>query len=335
MRAAVFKAPGEKLCLEVVDDPIPAAGEAVIKVNRCGICGTDLHMTSGHGWDYPPGTIPGHEFSGEVVAVASDVSSLKVGDRVTALPAAGCGACAFCERGYPLLCSQMRGYAGGAGEYMRIAASTALILPGSVSLADGALVEPMAVGLHGAVLAELTPGARVLVLGAGAVALAATYWARELGAGRIVVASRSGDRTEMALTMGASAFVLTGDSEKERIERQLGGAPDVVLECAGAVGLLGQAINLVRTEGMVVSLGFCTSPDPVVPGIATCKQVTLKFSMAYTLTEFQRVIDQFSAGRVEPRAMVTQTVTLEAFPDAFEALRGGARQTKLHISHGW
>jgi threonine dehydrogenase-like Zn-dependent dehydrogenase len=91
MRAAVFKTANTPWAIETVADPIPLAGEAVIKVGRCGICGTDLNMTSGKGYDFPCESVLGHEYAGEVVALAKDVSTLKIGDIVTAMPAAGCG----------------------------------------------------------------------------------------------------------------------------------------------------------------------------------------------------------------------------------------------------
>src|SRR5579859_5606620 len=96
MRAAVFRGAGRPLTVETVPDPAPGPGEAVIKVGRCGICGSDIHMTSGHGADYPASTILGHEYAGEVVALGKGVTGLKPGDRVTAMPATGCGQCAAC-----------------------------------------------------------------------------------------------------------------------------------------------------------------------------------------------------------------------------------------------
>jgi 2-desacetyl-2-hydroxyethyl bacteriochlorophyllide A dehydrogenase len=331
MRAAVFKGAGTPLQIETVDDPRAGAGEVVIKVGRCGVCGTDLHMTSGHGMDFPAGSVLGHEYAGEVVEVGAGVTTLKAGDRITAMPAAGCGHCRECLSGYPLGCSQMQGLMGGFGEYLRAAASSAVKLPEALSLADGALVEPLSVGLHGVSLAKLDPGAKVLVLGAGSVGLAAIYWARKLGAGRVVASSPSPRRAALAQRLGANAFEVLGEGESERITAALGGAPDMVFECAGAVGLLGKAVELVRRGGLVMSMGFCTSPDPVVPALATWKEVRIAFSMAYTLQEFQYATDMLDAGHVEPRDMISDTVGLDAFPIAFEALRAGGSQTKLQV----
>lgn len=331
MKAAVFKGAGTPLVVETLPDPEPGAGEAVIKVERCGVCGTDLHMTSGHGMDAPINSVIGHEYCGEVVAIGKGVDNLKVGQRVAAMPVSGCGQCGPCVAGYPMACAQMQGLVGGFGEYMRIAATSSVILPETLSAADGALVEPMAVGLRGVRLAQMQPGARVAVLGAGSIGLAAIYWARLLGAGKIVAISRSARRAELAMQMGASGFEALGEGEVERVAAALGGMPEIVLECTGAVGMTQKSVELVAPGGTVVSLGFCTSPDPILPSLATWKQVTLKFSFAYDLREFQHCADVMAAGHVEPRMMISRTVGLDAFPEVLEALRAGANETKVHV----
>ena len=230
-----------------------------------------------------------------------------------------------------MACAQMQGMVGGFGEYMRIAADSAVVLPETLSAADGALVEPLAVGLRGARLAQMQPGDRVLVLGAGSIGLAAIYWARLLGAGRIVAMSRSSRRADLAQRMGASAFEPLGEGEGERAATALGGMPDIVLECVGAVGMMHKSVELVAPGGTIVSLGFCTAPDPIVPSLATWKQVTVRFSFAYDLREFQHCADTLEAGHVEPRLMVSRTIGLDALPDVLEALRAGASETKVHV----
>jgi len=331
MRAAVFKGAGTPMVIEDLPDPEPGPGEAIIKVHRCGICGTDLHMTSGHGSDFPVGTVLGHEFAGEVVAIGKDVSRLKVGDRVSSMPAVGCGRCAPCLSGFPLGCSEMQGVLGGFGEYARIFESSTIHLPQSLSMADGALVEPLAVGLGGIAMSGMLPGAKVAVLGAGAVGLATIYWARLLGAGRIVAMSPSAGRAEMAGSLGADAFETLGEGDGERLNAVLGGMPDIVFECAGVPGVLQKAIELVQPTGTVVSLGFCGQPDPIIPALATWKRITLKFSFAYNLREFQHCADTLDAGHVEPRMMISETISLDDFPVMLEAIRNGVRQSKVHV----
>jgi threonine dehydrogenase-like Zn-dependent dehydrogenase len=225
----------------------------------------------------------------------------------------------------------MEGLVGGFGEYMKIAAPSSVVLPASLSPADGALVEPLAVGLRGVRLAQMQPGARVAVLGAGSIGLAAIYWARLLGAGKVVAISRSARRADLALKMGADGFEALGEGEGERVAAALGGMPDIVLECVGAVGMTQKSVELVAPGGTVVSLGFCTSPDPILPSLATWKQVTMKFSFAYDLREFEHSVRALDAGHVEPRLMVSKTVGLDAFPAMLEQLRAGANETKVHV----
>jgi threonine dehydrogenase-like Zn-dependent dehydrogenase len=136
----------------------------------------------------------------------------------------------------------------------------------------------------------------------------------------------------MAGTLGADAFVQFGENEVGAVQEALGGSPDVVLECIGEVGMLGKAVDHVRPDGTIVSLGFCTSPDPVIPGVATYKQVRMIFSMAYTLAEFEQVAHALDAGHVEPRAMVSETIGLDDLPGMIDQLRQGAGQTKVHVT---
>ncbi|HSV35072.1 MAG TPA: alcohol dehydrogenase catalytic domain-containing protein [Ramlibacter sp.] len=335
MRAAIFQRPGQPLAIEQRPDPTPAEGEVVLKVHRCGVCGTDLHMTDGHapGFGYPEGSPLGHEFAGEVVAVGPQVEHLKVGDRITALPFHGCGRCGTCLAGKPNFCAQFQGHAAGFAEYMAVKERVATRLPASLSMEDGALIEPMAVGLHGVALARLAPGARVLVMGAGPVGLAAVFWARRMGAGRIVVTAGSRRREALALAMGATEFVLPEPDENlpTLAAQALGGPPDVVFECAGQKDLIAQAIHCVRPAGQVVVLGFCTVPDSFIPAIAVWKEVRLQFAVTYSMAEFAHVADTFDAGHVEPRAMITDRVSLQALPAAFEALRQRSHQCKLMV----
>lgn len=333
MKAVIYEAAGKPFTLGEWADPEPGEGEVVLKVGRCGVCGSDLHMTSGHGgMTLPAGRVLGHEYSGEVVALGKGVDTLAVGDIVTSIPLTGCGHCEACRAKHPALCGQMRGMVGGFAEYVRASAGGTIRLPKSLSLADGALVEPLAVGLHGVVLAQMRLGARVLVMGGGAVALAAIFWARRLGAGRIVAMSRSARRAQPALDIGADAYLQAGDDEAARIAETLGGAPEVVLECVGVEGALERCVKLAGRYGTVVSLGFCTAPDPVNPALATLKQVKIVFSMHFTLPEFQFVADTLDAGHVAPRGMVTDTVSLADLPATIERLRGPNNDTKVQVN---
>jgi (R,R)-butanediol dehydrogenase/meso-butanediol dehydrogenase/diacetyl reductase len=333
MKVAVYPGDGQPMRIETRDMPVAGPDDLLIKVHRCGICGTDLHMTSGHGWDYRPGAVPGHEYAGEIIEIGEAVEGFAKGDLIAYRLTVGCGKCEACRVGNAALCRGMQSGMGGFAECHRLAAANAVKLPATYSATDGALIEPFAVGLHGVRMAEMKPGDRVLILGAGTVALTTLYWARRLGAGQIVVASRSDWREEMARAMGADAYIRTGEAdEAQRVAAALGGEPDIVFECAGAPGLLGQAIDHVRVLGHVVSLGFCRSPDPVIPGIAGFKGVRLCFPMGYSAKDFQFAADALLSGHADPKTIVSNVIPLEALPQTFEMLRGANQETKVHVS---
>ncbi len=261
MKAAVFHALGQPLQVETVDDPTPQAGELVVRVGRCGICGSDLHMTEEPDFAVAPGSVLGHEFAGEIVALGRGVEGFSTGDRVAVSPVRGCGHCAACHAGKPAWCEAMTLQGGGYGEYTIAMPRQCVKLPASTSIADGALVEPLAVALHGVMLSELAPGARVLVLGAGPIGLGAAFWARRLGAGKVVVADLTTLQRDLAHRVGATGFVTVDDDAVARAHAELGGAPDIVFECVGRPGILARAIEHVRPRGTIVMLGLCTAAD--------------------------------------------------------------------------
>lgn len=333
MKAAVFQGVGKPLAVESLPDPTPNAGQLVLKVGRCGICGTDLHMTSGEGVSFEVGTILGHEFAGEVVAVGPETDGFKVGDNVAALPMKGCGACASCLMGEPVWCAAgFTPEGGGFGQYTLASVGSAVKLPSSMSLEDGALVEPLAVSLHGVTLAGLRPGANVLVLGAGSIGIGAAYWAKRLGAGKVVVTARSDRGEKFARQLGADEFLSGTEDLDERVIEQFGGLPDVVFEAAGVPGTIQQSIHLVAPRGTVIVLGNCMQPDTIFPAEAMFKQVNIQCSMVYSVSEFQTVADSFDAGHVEPRAMVTDTWTLEELPAGLEGMRSGTSDCKVMVN---
>jgi (R,R)-butanediol dehydrogenase/meso-butanediol dehydrogenase/diacetyl reductase len=338
MKSAVFHAAGEPLVIERRPDPDPGPGEVVMKVHSCGICGSDLHMTQGHApaFDYPSGTIPGHEYAGEVVAVGADVTGVRIGDRISALPFTGCGHCPACQKGNPSHCPEFRGLGSGFSEYVAVSERTSIKLPPSLSYDDGALLEPLAVGLHGAAMAGIRPGSTVLVMGAGPIGLAATFFARKLGAGRIVVLANSTRREDLALQMGADAFIVQSEAQplETALRAAFGALPDVVLECAGQPGCIGQAIQAVRKSGTVVVLGFCTSSDSFVPATAVWKEINLRFSNTYTVDDFRYVAQVLARGSLEPRAMITRHISLDDVPSVFEELRTPSGHCKVMI-HPW
>ncbi|MDR2215563.1 MAG: alcohol dehydrogenase catalytic domain-containing protein [Nevskiaceae bacterium] len=331
MRAAVFHELKKPLTVETLPDPKPGAGEVVIEVCRCGICGSDLHLTEDAIFGVPGGTVLGHEYAGRIAEVGKGAEGVKVGDHVAVMPLHSCGKCAACLAGEPAWCSIMRVDGGGYGEYSIAKPHQCVPLPKTVALEDGALVEPMAVGLHGVRMANSLPGARVLVIGAGPIGLAAIYWARRLGAGRIAATAGSTRRATLAHTMGADVFIDPNDSSPEAVNRALGGWPEVVYECVGVPGMLARSIEHVGPRGTVIVLGLCSKPDTFVPFAMVGKEVRMQASAFYDRRDFEVCADALNKDVDTQRAMVTDIVPLEQMPQMFESLRHRTTQCKVLV----
>jgi (R,R)-butanediol dehydrogenase / meso-butanediol dehydrogenase / diacetyl reductase len=331
VKAAVFRALDQPLEIQEVAAPKPAADEVVIQVGRCGICGSDLHMTHDPTFGVQPGAVLGHEFAGEVIEVGRDVTGLKVGDLVAAAPVRGCGQCSSCRAGEPAWCEKMLLQGGGYAELVAATERQCLKLPLSTSVADGALVEPLAVALHGVVRGGVSPGSRALVIGAGPIGLGVVFWARRLGAARVAVSDLNTLQRDLAFQLGATAFEQAGPDAVSRVAAALGGAPEIVFECVGKPGLLAQSLDHVAQRGRIVVLGLCTLLDSFVPFKAVSKEVDFVTSAFFDMHEYHASLDIFNGGQAPPSAMVTDTVSLAGMPPVFEALRKRTSQCKVLV----
>jgi len=332
MRAATFHRPGAPLTIEELPIPQTAGGDLVIAVRCCGICGSDLHMADMHGPEsgmaaLPDGTVMGHEFAGEIVEVGKGAEDFRVGERVTAMPYLACGRCAACQTGYGYRCARARYSAlgqepGGFAEYMRIGAAETLRLPDGVDDIRGAMVEPLAVALHGINAAHLRPGESVLIMGAGPIGLACAMWARYFGVRDIVVSDFEPARLAVAARMGATATV---DARTQDVvgtcKREAGKRPEVIIECVGVPGTQQLAMDYAPMGGRLVILGVCMAQDRFMPVKAITKELTVNYAYMYRRQEFELAIDLMNRERIDPSPMLTRTIGFEEFPQTFEALK--------------
>ncbi len=335
MKAAVFKQKDEMAVIEV---PKPSAGpgEVVLKVHNCGICGSDLHAVQ-YGSGMPADTVMGHEFCGEIHELGAGVAGYRLGDRVTSLPYIACGICDACKMGDAMHCNRLRGLGlgqlpGAYAEFVRCGALSLLKLPDNVSSREGALVEPLSVGLHGVNRAKLKPGMGCVVMGAGPIGLSALLWAKAKGAGAVVVSELAPGRTDLAMKLGASAVVNPKEQNPaDKVRELIGRAPEVVFECIGVKSTLSAAIDTVANHGQVVVLGVCMEPDQIVPLRCIMKEVRLDFALAYTHAEFQETIEALASRKFDAKPMITDVIKVEQVPEMFTALKRPGARAKVMV----
>ncbi|NNL66156.1 MAG: alcohol dehydrogenase catalytic domain-containing protein [Myxococcales bacterium] len=330
MQAVVSKGP-RKLALESVPDPTPRPGELVLRVQGCGICGSDLHLyQSGL---LPPGAIMGHEFAGELMESAA---GRQAGERFCAIPTLSCGTCAKCLTGLSAFCTNGSraiglGPAPGAlAEYVAVSPHNLVKLPDGVGSELGALVEPLAVGLHAVNVARVRPNESVLVQGAGPVGLAITLWLRHLGVRTVIVSEKSEGRRAVAERLGATAAVDPARVLPACQEHAPEGI-DVVFEATGVPGLIAQGLNATAFRGRVVVVGVCNHPDTIFPLAGILKEATLHFVLAYELADFQYTVAMLEQGRLDPSPMITDRIDFAGVPDMFETLAAPSTQAKVLI----
>jgi len=340
MRAVCFTEMGKQMEVREVPDPSPGPGELVIRVKGCGICGSDLHVTELPG-AIANGCVMGHEFAGEIAAVGKDArgpgGSWKEGDRVCTMPAISCGECARCVTGDVMGCEKLRAtgfgeIGGGYAEYALAADHLTFRLPENVASADGAMVEPLSVGLHAVEAAAPSPGEDVLVLGAGPVGLSIALWAKHLGAREVVISDPLAHRRELATRLGATALIdPSGEEVPEAFHKITGHAPRMIFECVGRPGMIQDCVGLAQRGGKILSAGMCMQPDTLMPVLSGAKELTIQFVSYYRHADFALTVDMLGAGRIDPAPMVTDRIELDSLPAAFEALRKPSTECKVIV----
>ncbi len=331
MRVAVFEALHKPLSIRSLPDPTPGPEEVILAVRRCGICGSDLHMSEEPAYGSRSGDVFGHEFAGEVIALGPAVQGVRMGDPVSVVPLRSCGGCPSCLAGEPAWCKEMALQGGGYAQYAAVNHRQCVVLPRSFSFADGALAEPLAVALHGVALSGLAPADKVLVIGAGPIGLATAFWARRLGATRVVVQDIVEAHRERSLAVGATHFVCAPEDPVGAGSAALGGPADIVFECVGLPGLIMQAGAVARVKGTIVILGLCARPDTINPFELLSKELRLITSAFFKRQEYEAALDALDRQEAEPRALVSEIIALDAVPQTFEALKRPHRHCKVQI----
>jgi threonine dehydrogenase-like Zn-dependent dehydrogenase len=305
--------------LELVDAPMPEAlpGEVVVRVDGCGICGSDL--TS-----YKVGlftdAVPGHELAGVIEGIGDGVTGWAAGDAAVIDPKIPCGACDDCRNGASYRCAMALtagiGFArdGGFAELVAVPASLLHRLPDGLALEHACLVEPLSVAIHGVERARLLPGDPAVVIGLGPIGLLTVATLHARGIGPIFGVDPVEDRRRLALDLGASAVV---PELREVLSHTA--PPPAVIECSGYAPLLHSAADLVAPGGRLVLVGVAFGETTVIPLMWVTREIEIIGSIASSRSDFAVSLGMLAADAGIAR-VTTRRVALAQVPEVFEEL---------------
>ncbi len=334
MRAAFCTEPGT-FVLRDLPRPQLGAGQVLVRVRGCGICGSDLHWFSGQ--FPPPPVCPGHEIAGEVQEINGEVRDVSVGDRVVVEPLIACGTCPACKTGDYQICAHVQvlgiSHDGGFAEYVAVPRQRVYHLPAEFDFAVGTLAEPAAVCVHGVRLGNVALGDRVLVLGGGTIGLLSVMAARAAGAAEVAITVRHAHQAAMARRIGATrVFSANPDGDAKRASFLRDCPLDVVIETVGGhAHTLDDAIQSVRPGGTVVILGVFSSPKPFDALAVVVKEVRLVGSLTYgsrgRRADFEVALQMLASNSHVARDLVTHRFDIERIRAAFETAADKNRGT--------
>lgn len=337
MRAAVLTAP-EKLELKIVPLPTYTENEVLIKVNRCGLCGTDIHIYKGsYSADKLP-LIPGHEFSGTIAALGSSVKHLRLGMAVTADINVGCGQCFFCRKNEILNCPSMYQIGihvdGGLAEYVKVPASHIVPIPDHIAAERGALTEPVSCIVRAVKKSRLHLGESVLIMGSGPIGNLHLQIARQVGAAPIIVSEPNPERAEWAKRSGAD-YVVTDASQLLEVVRKAtdGRGVDLVIESVGLTALYNSAFDYVRPGGRLLAFGLAdpSAKSHYLPFDVVLKELGLQGSVAGMGDDMHEAMTLIAHHRLDLSAFIESVFPLEEAAQAMYAFINDKRITKVQI----
>lgn len=325
MRAVVISAERHLVATDI-PDPQMVDGAVMVRVIRCGICGSDLHARSNE--RYPAGCVLGHEIVGEIVETAPGVEDWEAGQRVALYHAVACGECTMCKAGNTHMCLDALGTSlglgavqGGYAEFIVVPTAVLHTIPDRLSYDHAALAEPLSIAMHGVNKAHVEPDDRVCILGAGPIGAMAACALRVQGVSRIVVVDPNERRRAKMIEMGFSVVDL--DGVHEAVTAALGDKPDVVLECSGHVTATGLAVELAAYQGRVVLQGVPREPISLSQFAVVQKEVDIVGAASCTPVEFAAALGDLATGRIPADDLITGVIPFDRAEATFDALLTG------------
>ena len=322
MKAAVIKGK-RKFVIGEVPEPVLEKDEVLIRVRYCGICGSDLHVfKEGAGVGF------GHEFSGDIVRMGSEVKGWKIGERVAVDPLTSCGQCFWCQRGEPGLCERyfiaLVEYKGAFGTYAKAKHNQLHRLRRGQGYEEGAIIEPTTCALHAVKVGGMQKGDVVAVLGLGPIGQLVARVAKARGAQAVYASEVSRLRLKMARDAVTEVIDAKTTNPVDRIlELTNGRGPDIVFECAGTVETTQQSVALVRKGGTVVIVAICFETVELPVSNINLRGLTVKGSMCFSPGEYAAALKLISNKKIDVAPLLKRKMPLSKINEAFEmALRG-------------
>jgi D-arabinitol dehydrogenase (NADP+) len=324
MKAIVYDAP-RRFQYKDVPDPKIEPDDVLLRIDACGLCGTDLHIHEGEFSPTFP-LIPGHEFTGQIIEVGSAVDELKEGQRVVGNSNEACGKCFYCSRGDFLLCTQMQSYGvtqnGGFAQYLRIKADR--IFPISrLSPREAVMVEPTACAVHGMEVLEMKPASDVLLFGAGPTGQVLAQLLKLNGAGRLVVAAPAGPKLDLIERLAADEVVAINRNDPEIHRRRLAELSpsgfDYIVEATGSSLVCEDALRFTRRRGTLLAYGVYPEKDSVQfkPFDVMRREITIKGSFAQ-IDAFPRALAYLETGKLKVNEIVSDEFELKDWGKVLE-----------------
>ena len=332
---AAFSGGKEKVEVRETPVPAPGPGDVLLRVRACGICGTDLHTYRGE-LPVAPTVSLGHEFAGEVARLGEGVQGFEAGQRVSVEPLRYCRQCAYCRSGAYNLCPKrvlLGTFAsGGLAEYVSLPAYALYPLPDMIDFELAALVEPLAVAVHGLHLVDLAFGDRVLILGSGSIGVMTALAARAMGAAEVIATYRHEHQAEAIAAAGAGRTV-----HADKITSLVGEKPDVVVETVGGhADTLNHAVGLVRAGGRVSLLGLFPSPPQINALAVMLNEVRVVGGITYcrpgARSDFETALRIIEADPERARRLISHRFPLAETAEAFRtAADKSTRSLKVQV----
>ena len=333
MKAFIIKEPFKAGVFEV-KKPVPKANEVLIKVAAAGFCGTDIHTFKGeHVTNYP--IIPGHEFSGIIEEIGSDITKFKVGDHVVADPNVFCESCYYCKQNMQIHCEDIEVIGntrnGAFAEYVTVPERCVFQI-GNLDLIEASMAEPLACVINSHNKVTIQVGSKVLITGAGTIGLMQLQMAQKRGASMVVMVDIKQEQLNMAKKLGADYALLSGNDIEEKLREIAPRGYDTVIDATGVPSVVEMGIKRLANRGSFIAFGVCPTDSSIKVNPFDIYYRDLKVIGSYALEKtMPQSIAMLENAKLNLRPLISEVISLDEMPEKFNEFVQGKTQGKIIV----